>query len=231
MAPHKQAQLVLSGAAINGAFFSLALFVPAWTLDWWRAWVVIAIVVIGTVGSTLDIARANTGLIEERYKSPVQGDQPLGDKIILLALLVSFCGYLIFTSLDATRLHLLPQPPGWLSILGLVAIVTGWAIAWRALRENAFAAPVVKLQEKRGQHVIETGLYGYVRHPLYAGGALLIVGIPLWLQSMAGALASLVIVAILIARIILEERFLRRELTGYAAYSARVRYRLIPPIW
>lgn len=231
MAPHKQARLVLSGVAINGTFFSLALFVPAWTLDWWRAWVVVAIVIIGTAGSTLDIARADTGLIEERYKSPIQTGQPLGDRIVLLALLISFCGNLIFTSLDASHLHLLPQPPEWLSTLGLIATIAGWSIAWRALRENAFAAPVVKLQDERQQHVIETGLYGYVRHPLYAGGALLILGMPLWLQSTAGTLASLASMTVLIVRIILEERFLRRELAGYEAYAARVRYRLIPMIW
>ena len=114
---------------------------------------------------------------------------------------------------------------------GLLAVIAGWGIAWCALRENAFAAPVVKLQGERSQHVIETGLYGCVRHPLYAGGALLIVGIPLWLQSTAGTVASFVPIFVLVARILLEERFLRRELGGYDSYAARVRYRLIPLIW
>lgn len=231
MAPYKQAQLALAGVAINSAFFAVILFGPAWSFDWWRAWVIVAIVAIGTAGSTLDIARANTGLIEERFKSPVQQGQPLGDKIILLALLISFFGYLILTSLDARQLHLLPPPPAWLSDLGLLAVIAGWGLAWRALRENAFAAPVVKLQDDRSQRVIDTGLYGYVRHPLYAGGALLIVGIPLWLQSTAGALAACVPIFVLIARILLEERFLRRELRGYDAYAVRVRYRMIPLIW
>lgn len=231
MAPYKQTQLALAGVAINSAFFALVLFGPAWTFDWWRAWVVIAIVALGTAGSTLDIARADTGLIEERFKSPVQQGQPLGDKILLIALLASFFGYLTLTSLDASRLHLLPPPPAWLCDLGLLAVIAGWGIAWRALRENAFAAPVVKLQGDRRQHVIDTGLYHYVRHPLYAGGALLIVGLPLWLQSTAGTLASCVLIFVLMARIVLEERFLRRELHGYDAYAARVRYRLIPLIW
>ena len=231
MAPYKQAQLTLAGVAINCAFFALALFGPAWTFDWWRAWVIIGIVAIGTAASTLDIARANTGLIEERYKSPLQQGQPLGDKVLLLALLISFFGYLILTSLDATRLHLLPSPPAWLCDAGLLAVIAGWGIAWRALRENAFAAPVVKLQGERSQRVIDTGLYGYVRHPLYAGGALLIVGIPLWLQSTAGTVASFVPIFVLMARILLEERFLRRALEGYESYAARVRYRLIPLIW
>jgi protein-S-isoprenylcysteine O-methyltransferase Ste14 len=207
------------------------LFVPAWTLDWSRAWVIVAIVIVGTAGSTIDLAHANTGLIEERYKSPVQPSQPLGDKIALIALLLSFLGYLIFTSFDATRLHVLPPPPDWLSLAGLLATIGGWVLAWRALRENAFAAPVVKLQDDRQQHVVETGPYRYVRHPLYAGGALLILGIPLWLQSTAGTLASLVPIAILVIRILLEERFLRRELPGYTGYTQGTRHRLIPLIW
>jgi protein-S-isoprenylcysteine O-methyltransferase Ste14 len=231
MAPYKSARLALAGVAMNATFFALVLFVPAWTLDWWRAWVIIAIVIVGTAGSTIDLARVDSGLLEERFKSPVQRAQPLGDKILLIALLLSFFGYLSFTSLDATHLHLLPRPPDWLSLAGLAATVGGWAIAWRALRENAFAAPVVKLQEDRRQHVVDTGLYCFVRHPLYAGGALLIVGLPLWLQSTAGILASLVPVAVLMIRIILEERFLCRELPGYDDYATRVRYRLIPLIW
>jgi protein-S-isoprenylcysteine O-methyltransferase Ste14 len=203
VAPHQPARLALTGVAINAALFILVLFVPAWTLDWWRAWAIVAIVVAGTAGST----------------------------IALIALLLSFLGYLIFTSLDATHLHVLPPPPGWLSFAGLLATIAGWALAWRALRENAFAAPVVKLQEDRQQHVVETGPYRYVRHPLYAGGALLILGIPLWLQSTAGTLAALVPIAVLVIRIMLEERFLRRELAGYAGYAQRTRYRLIPLIW
>ena len=231
MASLQPARLALTGTAINVAFFAAVLFVPAWTLDWWRAWVIIAIVALGTAGSTLDLAHADTGLIEERFKSPVQQSQPLGDKIVLIALLLSFFGYLIFTSLDAMRWHLLPPPPAWLSFAGLLAVVGGWSIAWGALRENAFAAPVVKIQEERRQRVIDTGLYRYVRHPLYAGGALLIAGIPLWLQSTAGTLAALAPLAVLIVRILLEERFLRRELDGYVAYAGRVRHRLIPLIW
>jgi protein-S-isoprenylcysteine O-methyltransferase Ste14 len=231
MAPYKSARLALAGVAMNAAFFALVLFVPAWTLDWWRAWVIIAIVIVGTAGSTIDLARVDSGLLEERFKSPVQRAQPLGDRILVIALLLSFFGYLSFTSLDATHLHLLPRPPGWLSFAGLLATIGGWSVAWLALRENAFAAPVVKLQDDRRQQVVDTGLYRYVRHPLYAGGALLIVGMPLWLQSTVGTLLSLIPIAVLVIRIMLEERFLRRKLAGYDGYAQRVRYRLIPLIW
>lgn len=123
------------------------------------------------------------------------------------------------------------KPPVVVSSLGLVLFVAGWWITALALRENTFAAPVVKCQEERQQTVIDTGIYGIVRHPMYAGGALLMVGMPLWLESYAAALLAMVPIAILILRILIEERFPRQRLAGYDAYAQRVPYRLIPYVW
>jgi protein-S-isoprenylcysteine O-methyltransferase Ste14 len=113
----------------------------------------------------------------------------------------------------------------------MVLFLGGWWIALLALRENVFAAVVVKLQEEREQKVVDTGVYGVVRHPMYAGGILFTVGIPLCLESYAGTLLALVPIGTLVLRIFLEERFLRRKLRGYEAYMKRVRYRLIPFLW
>jgi protein-S-isoprenylcysteine O-methyltransferase Ste14 len=115
--------------------------------------------------------------------------------------------------------------------LGLVLFVAGWWIMTLALRENAFAAPVVKHQEERQHTVIDTGVYGVVRHPMYAGAVLLLVGMPLWLESYAAAILASVPIGTLVLRILVEEQFLRRELAGYDAYTRRVRYRLIPFLW
>ena len=97
-----------------------------------------------------------------------------------------------------------------------------------ALRANAFAAPVVKHQEERHQTVVDTGVYGAVRHPMYAGAVLMIIGMALWLESNAAALLASAPIGILVLRILAEEQFLRKELQGYDAYTKRVRYRLIP---
>jgi protein-S-isoprenylcysteine O-methyltransferase Ste14 len=110
-------------------------------------------------------------------------------------------------------------------------VLVGWWIVTRALAANAFAVPVVKSQADRHQYVVERGPYARVRHPMYAGIALLLVGMPLWLGSMAGALVALAPIAVLMVRIGIEEAFLRRELDGYAAYAERVRSRLIPGVW
>jgi protein-S-isoprenylcysteine O-methyltransferase Ste14 len=123
------------------------------------------------------------------------------------------------------------KPGPLVSSLGLVLFAAGWGIMTLALRENAFAAPVVKHQEERQQTVIDTGVYGVVRHPMYAGAVLLLVGMPLWLESYAAAMLASVPIGTLVLRILVEEQFLRRELKGYDAYTERVRYRLIPFLW
>jgi protein-S-isoprenylcysteine O-methyltransferase Ste14 len=100
-----------------------------------------------------------------------------------------------------------------------------------AFRENTFAAPVVKLQTGRGQRVISSGLYGIMRHPMYLGGALLLLGAPLLLGSTYGLATGLLMVVILVIRSIGEEEMLRRELEGYDQYMQEVRWRLIPFIF
>lgn len=127
--------------------------------------------------------------------------------------------------------HLIDRPGKLVSSLGLFLFLGGWWIAFLALRENAFAAPVVKLQEEREQRVIDTGVYGVVRHPMYAGGILFIAGIPLWLESYAGALLSVAPIGTVVLRVFIEERFLKKHLRGYEAYMKRVHHRLIPFLW
>ena len=90
---------------------------------------------------------------------------------------------------------------------------------------------MVRHQEERHQTVIDTGVYSIVRHPMYAGSALLMVGLPLWLESYAAAALAIVPIALTAVRILFEERFLKRELKGYEDYTKRVKYRLIPFIW
>ncbi|HJZ93853.1 MAG TPA: isoprenylcysteine carboxylmethyltransferase family protein [Gemmataceae bacterium] len=219
------------GVLVNVAIFGVCLFLPAGTLDWWRAWVFLGVVFVGAVASTVTLYRVNPGLLEERFKPPVQKGQPLADKIVVVILLAAFVGLIVFIPLDVFRFHLLSEPPALVSSLGLVLFAAGWTIMTLALRENAFAAPVVKHQEERQQAVIDRGVYSVVRHPMYAGAIPLLVGMPLWLESYASALLAIVPIGILAVRILIEEQFLRRELKGYDAYMQRVRYRLIPLIW
>jgi protein-S-isoprenylcysteine O-methyltransferase Ste14 len=220
-----------SGIVFTVAIFGGLLFLPAGTLDWWRAWVFLGVVFVGTVASTVSVSRVNKGLLEERFKPPLQKGQPLADKIVVVLLIAAFVSLIVFIPLDVFRFQLLAKPGTLVSALGLVLFVGGWWIMTLALRENAFAAPVVKHQEERRQTVIDSGVYGVVRHPMYAGAVPLLVGMPLWLESYPAALLALVPIGTLVLRILVEEQFLRRELKGYDAYTQRVRYRLIPFLW
>ncbi len=201
------------------------------TLEWPRAWIFLGVVLAASVASMAYVFRGNQGLLHERFKPPFQEGQPLADKILLVPFLVSFVGVVMLVPLDVFRLHLLPAPGPVVSFLGLVLFVAGWGIISVALEQNAFAAPVVRHQEERGHRVIDTGLYGVVRHPMYGGGALLMVGMPLWLESYTAALLAIVPIGTLVVRIVVEERLLSRELEGYDLYMKRVRYRLIPFVW
>ena len=211
--------------------FAVLLFVPAGTLAWWRAWVFVAVVLVATLAASFGILNANEDLFAERLEPLIQEGQSPADKIILPALVIAFAGVLVLAPLDVFRFHLLAKPGPAVSSAGLLLFIAGWWIAYRGMRENAFAAPVVKHQKERSQTVVDSGPYAVVRHPMYAGGLLVLVGMPLWLESFAAALLASVPIALLVLRILAEEAFLRCELPGYAAYAKRVRYRLIPFLW
>jgi protein-S-isoprenylcysteine O-methyltransferase Ste14 len=221
----------IASIIFNVAIFAVLLFLPAATLDWWRAWLFIGVVFIGMVGGVVSLSRDHEGALKERLKPPIQKGQPLADKIIVVLFLAAFYGLVIFIPLDVFRFHLMGKPGTLVSSLGLALAIAGGWTAYLALRENAFAALAVKHQEERQHTVIDTGVYSIVRHPLYAGDALMMVGIPLWLESYPAALLASVPIATVALRILFEERFLRRELKGYDAYTQRVRYRLIPFLW
>jgi len=127
--------------------------------------------------------------------------------------------------------HLLQRPGTIVSSFGMVLFLAGARMASLAMRENRFAAVVVKHQEDRHHEVIDTGVYSVVRHPMYAGIIPMLVGASLWLESYAATLLALVPAGLLAVRILVEERFLKRKLPGYDAYMRRVRYRLIPFLW
>jgi protein-S-isoprenylcysteine O-methyltransferase Ste14 len=220
-----------AGLLFNVALYGLLLFVPAGTLHWWRAWVFLAVTLIVTLGAVWSIFPDNAGLLSERSKGVIQKGQPLWDRIIVILLIVSYVGQVIFIPLDVFRFHLMPRPGAIVSFLGLALYVRGWWILTLAMKINPFAVPVVRLQKERHQRVIDTGVYAVVRHPMYTGFAPFAIGPALWLGSYPAALLAIVPIAVLAVRSVFEEQFLKRELKDYDAYMDQVRYRLIPFVW
>jgi protein-S-isoprenylcysteine O-methyltransferase Ste14 len=115
--------------------------------------------------------------------------------------------------------------------VGAVLLCITFYAMWRVMRENSFAAPVVKVQRERGHKVVSTGPYALVRHPMYAGIIPLLIGTPLLLGSWWGLIAAPLLLILLAIRAVLEEETLKAELEGYKDYAARVRFRLIPYLW
>lgn len=223
-------KLILS-VVWNAMIFGVLLFLPAGTLHWPRAWWFLAFVVAAGAISMLSVFPGRQELLKERLKPPIQKGQPVADRVVVIALLCSFLALVVSIPLDVFRFHFLPQPGLLVSSLGLVLFIAGWWIVSLAMKENNFATSVVRHQAERHQVVVESGVYAIVRHPMYVGGLLLFVGMPLWLESYAATLLAIVPIALIIVRITIEERFLRRELPGYEAYTGKVRYRLVPGLW
>jgi protein-S-isoprenylcysteine O-methyltransferase Ste14 len=213
------------------AVLSALLLIPAGTWHWPRAIQFLVLFGLVQLVSTLALARLAPASLEARVEVPAANSQPVADRVVALALAVSLVGWLVFIPIDVFRLRLLPAPPLWVAILGAVLLLTGYGIMLTALVQNAFAAPIVTDQSERGQVLIDSGLLGVIRHPLYLGALLFFLGIGLWLESYASVLALPLGFAPFVARIFVEERTLRETLPGYTDYMRRVRFRLIPFVW
>jgi protein-S-isoprenylcysteine O-methyltransferase Ste14 len=211
--------------------YGALLFLPAGTLRWGRAWLLLVGLLLGSIASIARLWPEHKAILEERLRSPIQKDQPIQDKLLAVVLVVSLLGAIVLIPLDLFHLHFFPRAAPVVSAFGLVLVACGFYIALLALENNPFAAAAIRVQTERGHAVASSGPYAAVRHPLYSGAILFVFGVPLWLGSYAGALAALVPTAAIVARIFLEERFLRRNLPGYEAYAQKVRYRLVPRVF
>jgi protein-S-isoprenylcysteine O-methyltransferase Ste14 len=222
------AKLLLQNLIWNVAIGAL-LFVSAGTLHWPAAWVLLGTNAILGPACGLWLPNTDPALLAERMRPKLQDDQPAADKKFMLAFGFAALIWLVTIGLDR-RLHGSDVPLA-LQVLGfaMLLLCTGF-IMW-VLRENSFAAPVVKLQAERGHHVISTGPYAWVRHPMYSGTVLFFIGVPLLLGSWWGVVLSPLFVALFAIRAGIEERALIAGLPGYADYAARVRYRLLPGLW
>jgi protein-S-isoprenylcysteine O-methyltransferase Ste14 len=211
------------------AAFAALLFVPAGTLHWPGAWVFLIFMAASGLGFGGWLAKRSPELLAERMRSPIRVDQPKADKTFLAVFLVVNVAWLVLMGLDE-RFHLSRMPAG-LEAFGLLLLIGSSAfIAW-VFAENSFAAAVVRVQSERGHHVISTGPYAFVRHPMYSGAVLFMIGIALLLGSWWGTAIAPVFVILFAIRTGIEERTLMTGLSGYADYAARVRYRLLPGVW
>jgi protein-S-isoprenylcysteine O-methyltransferase Ste14 len=223
---------VMTRLVADAVLIGILLFTAAGTLAWERAWVLLAVLLFVRATGACAAYRVNPALLRDRARLPVHHDQSWTDRLLLIAVLsTGFLALPVVAALDAFRWHALPRPAPLLGGLGLALFTLGWSLKSLALRANAFATPVVRLQRERAHTVVDSGVYSVIRHPFYAADPLHLVGLGLWLGSYLAVLFAVIPVTFLVVRLCLEERFLRRELPGYNDYTLRVRHRLIPGLW
>ncbi len=175
--------------------------------------------------------RNDPALLAERYKQPGTANQIGWDKYVVYGLVLGFILWIVIMPLDAKRYGWSADFPLWLKTLGGIGLLLSSFLFYRSYADNTFVSSLVRIQAERKQQVVSTGVYGFVRHPMYLGGILLFIGTPLLLGSIYGVLIGVLVSFLLVARIIGEERMLVKELEGYADYRKKVKYRLIPLIW
>lgn len=211
-------------------FIGAIVFVAAGTTDYAGGWLYLGVMVAFSVVFGTIMVRVDPGLLRERLKPPVQKDQPLEDKLVLIPILLLIFGGMGFMAADAARWHwsAMPSSVQW---AGCGVLLAALLFIYWVMRTNSFAAPVVKIQKDRGQAVITTGPYAIVRHPMYFGALFYIAGTSLVLGSWWGLLAVPILAFLFGVRIGIEEKTLRTGLDGYDDYVRRVRWRLIPFSW
>ena len=209
----------------------MVMFLTAGTFNWTMAWVYLAIHVIFTIGGRVVAWRKNPGLLRERARSLDAEDAKPWDRLLdvvggllgpLVLFLVAGLDYRYQASLEFSLT---------VQVIAMVIVVLGFLWGTWAFVVNAYFSAVVRLQEDRGQTVVQDGPYRFMRHPGYAGGLVAYLGIPIMLGTLWALVPAVLLILVMIYRTSMEDRVLQAELPGYAEYAARTRFRLIPWIW
>jgi protein-S-isoprenylcysteine O-methyltransferase Ste14 len=209
------------------AVLAAATLGSARTLDYWQAWVLLGLFATASLAITIDLAVRDPALLARRVKAGPVAEPSARQKLLQALASVAFLALFVVSGFD--------HHAGWSRVpIGVVAVgdalvALGFLIVFRVFRANTFTSAVVEVAPE--QRLVSTGPYAVVRHPMYAGALLLLAGIPLALGSWWGLVGLPAMIAVIVARLVDEERLLARDLAGYSDYRATVRYRLIPRVW
>jgi protein-S-isoprenylcysteine O-methyltransferase Ste14 len=222
----------LNKKAIGGLLrlvFTLAvlLFVPAWTLDYWQAWVFLAVFSAAIFAITCYLMKKDPKLLERRMNAGPRAEKEKSQRIIQFLATIAFVALVAFPAFD----HRLAWSavPTKVVVAGNILVALGLLIIFLVFKENTYTAGVIAVEPE--QRVISTGPYALVRHPMYGGALVMLLGVPLALGSWWGLFTVIPITAVIVWRLLDEEKFLLKNLRGYSEYRSRVRSRLVPFVW
>jgi len=218
--------LIRSSVLGIAAFFAL-IFIPAGTFQYWQGWAYVATWIMVGTAYTVYVAKYDPALLKRRTEAGISHEKEPAQKIIISFLFAAFPALLVLPALD----HRFgwSSVPWFASAFGDALLAFSFYIFYLVSKVNTYAAANVRVEE--GQKVISTGMYGFVRHPMYFGALFLLVGTPIALGSWWSLLVVPVFIPILVVRILNEEKKLARNLPGFVEYMQKVRYRLVPHIW
>ena len=202
----------------------LLLFIPAGTLNYWNAWLFIGILFIPMLIVGIILMIKNPDLLRKRLNSKEKESEQ--EVLLLLGGVMFICGFVVAGLNYRFEWVILPK---WIVFMATIIFLLAYVLYAEVLRENMYLSRIIEVQEN--QKVIDTGLYGIVRHPMYLSTLLLFLSIPLVLGSLFSFLIFLVYPLIIVKRIKNEEKVLEQGLKGYLEYKKKVKYRLIPFIW
>jgi protein-S-isoprenylcysteine O-methyltransferase Ste14 len=205
-----------------------SLFLAAGRMDWWLGWIFLGVITAGQTATTLILLATNPTLLGER--AWMQKGSKFWDKVIVSLSEAGWIAMVIVAGLDV-RFGWSPRLGGALPVTGLALMVLGYALFLWAMVSNRFFSSFVRIQTDRGHSVATGGPYRYVRHPGYVGALLTYLASPLALAALWTFIPAALMLILFIFRTALEDRTLQAELTGYAAYARRVRFRLLPGVW
>ena len=203
---------------------ALLLFIPAGTLNYWNAWLFIGILFVPMFIAGIILMIKNPDLLRKRLNAKEKEDEQ--KTILLLGGIMFICGFVVSGLNYRFEWVILPK---WIIVVATIIFLFAYVLYAEVLRENAYLSRTVEIQEN--QKVIDTGLYGIVRHPMYSSTILLFLSMPLVLGSLFAFVIFLVYPIIIAKRIRNEEQVLERGLTGYSEYKNKVKYKVIPFIW
>lgn len=209
------------------AAFAALLFVPAGTLHYWQAWVFLGVFAVVSLVPTVVLGRIDPAAVDRRRRAGPRAETRPVQKVVVTGIFVTFAALLVVSGLDR-RFGWSTVPPA-VSVLGDVMVAVGLGLAILVVFQNRYAAATIVVEEE--QPLVSTGLYGIVRHPMYSASVVMMVGMPLALASYWALAVAVAGVALLVVRILDEEKLLSQQLTGYRDYMARVRFRLAPSVW
>jgi protein-S-isoprenylcysteine O-methyltransferase Ste14 len=223
----KTALQVTASSVVGLALMGLALFWPAGTSDYWQAWVFLGVFVVLSAVYTVYVGIKSPEVLRRRmHAGPTAETRPV-QKVVSSGVVLMFFALLVVSAFDH-RFGLSTVPTAMV-VIGDVLVAVGLGISMLVVVQNSYAAASITVEAE--QKVVSTGLYGFVRHPMYFGGLIMMVGIPLALDSYFGLVVVVPIVFLLAVRIVDEEKALTDGLAGYREYIQKVHARLVPHVW